>query len=173
MAYKYRCYNFPNEDAFDALSAETNNVFFCITGALREPDTYDKNGNVLTQGETLDGFYLQVAWQGEPSETWNQFLIEKPLPGMSVFAGWNDRMTTSKIMTPLQFFDLFTVAEQKAIAAGAQSNVDLFLWFQKASAAQEINLDDARLADGIAALVSAGLLTQERSEEILAGEMLN
>lgn len=73
-------------------------------------------------------------------------------------------------MPPLAFFDLFTDAEEQAIATVALQSVDLFRWYNRATAAQEIDLDDEQTIGGLAALVGAGLLTGERRDAILAGE---
>jgi hypothetical protein len=73
-----------------------------------------------------------------------------------------------RIITPLQFIELFTQAEQDAIAAAAQANAAVNLWLIKAMGAQEINKDDPRTIAGLDALVVAGLLTQERRDAILS-----
>lgn len=70
---------------------------------------------------------------------------------------------------PLDFFALFTDAEQLAIATAAIQNASILLWFQKASGATSINLDDKSLIAGMRALMGAGLLTQPRHDRIMSG----
>ena len=69
--------------------------------------------------------------------------------------------------TPLQFFDRFTEAEQLAIVTATMAVPQIKLWYDKLIAATEVVFADPRLASGMDAMVSAGLITQARSEEIL------
>jgi hypothetical protein len=72
-----------------------------------------------------------------------------------------------KRWTSLEFIERFTESEQIAIVTAAQSSAALRLWYDKAMAADFINSDDPRTVDGMAVLVSVGLLTSERRDEIL------
>jgi len=72
-----------------------------------------------------------------------------------------------RVMTALAFIERFTADEQLAIATAAQSDASVNLWLVKATGAQEVDLDDPRTVDGLAALVSKGLITPERRDEIL------
>ncbi|KPH79308.1 hypothetical protein [Bosea vaviloviae] len=69
----------------------------------------------------------------------------------------------------LEFMDLFTEAEQLAIAGAAMTNVATKLWYDRAVGAQFIDLADARLTDGLQAMVAAGLLTSARRTRVLKG----
>lgn len=69
----------------------------------------------------------------------------------------------------LEFMDLFTEAEQLAIAGAAMTDVATKLWYDRAVGAQFIDLTDARLADGLHAMVTAGLLTSARRNRVLEG----
>jgi hypothetical protein len=69
--------------------------------------------------------------------------------------------------TPLQFIGRFTDAEQLAVATAAMQNAQVFLWFNKLTAAQQVVFADIQLANGMNALVAAGLITHARSLEIL------
>lgn len=71
-------------------------------------------------------------------------------------------------MSPLAFIGRFTGAEQTAIGAAAMSNVSLWLWFNKMTAATYIDLADPETKAGLDALVSAGLLAAARETAILA-----
>lgn len=69
----------------------------------------------------------------------------------------------------LEFMDLFTEAEQIAIAGAAMADVPTKLWYDRAVGAQFIDLADARLTAGLQAMVSAGLLTSARRNRVLKG----
>lgn len=69
----------------------------------------------------------------------------------------------------LEFMDLFTEAEQLAIAGAAMTNVATKLWYDRAVGAQFIDLTDARLTAGLEAIVTAGLLTSARRTRVLKG----
>lgn len=67
-----------------------------------------------------------------------------------------------------EFMGLFTEAEQAAIAGAAMVSVPIKLWYDQAVAANFIDLDSAKVAEGIAALVNAKLLTKARGDAVLA-----
>lgn len=69
--------------------------------------------------------------------------------------------------TPLAFLERFTDAEQLAVTTAAMQAPALRLWYDKLMAAQEVVFADPRVSSGLDALVSAGLITQARSLEIL------
>lgn len=68
-----------------------------------------------------------------------------------------------------EFMKMFTSQEQTAIASAAMQNVPIKLWYDQAVAENYISLTSNEVAAGIAALVSANLLTQARADEILGG----
>ena len=73
------------------------------------------------------------------------------------------------IYSPSEFFDRFVQAERKAIRQAAKANDDLDEWMQRLMMAHEgVNTSSQAVIDGMAALVVAGLITQERSDEILS-----
>ena len=78
---------------------------------------------------------------------------------------------TRKIVDFIEFMDLFTADEQSIIATAAMSSVPVKLWYDQAVALNRIDLASQRAFAGMSALVTAGLLTQERSTEILAAEL--
>ena len=71
-------------------------------------------------------------------------------------------------LTSLEFLDLFTEAEQLAIATAAMQSAQVKLWYDRTIAAMFITLADPRTEAGLNALVTAGLLTAERKAEIVA-----
>jgi hypothetical protein len=69
--------------------------------------------------------------------------------------------------TPLEFIERFTEVEQLAVVTAAMQVPALRLWYDKLMAAQQVVEDDPRLAAGLDALVSAGLITQQRRDEVM------
>ena len=71
-----------------------------------------------------------------------------------------------------EFMGLFTTAEQIAIKTATLSvdAIPVGLWYDQAVALNWLDLTSDKMAQGMAALVGAGLLTQARSDEILATE---
>src|SRR5690606_20139519 len=69
-------------------------------------------------------------------------------------------------VTSLEFLDLFTESEQLAVATAATQSAQVKLWYDRTLAASFITLADPRTEAGLAALVGARLLTQERKDEI-------
>lgn len=72
-----------------------------------------------------------------------------------------------KQFTSLEFLDLFTEAEQLAVATAAMQSAQVKLWYDRTLAAMFITLADPRTEAGLTALVQAGLLTAERKTEIV------
>lgn len=70
--------------------------------------------------------------------------------------------------TSLEFLDLFTEAEQIAIATAAMQSAQVKLWYDKMLAASHVTLADPRTPAGLLALVGAGLLSDARRLEITA-----
>lgn len=75
-----------------------------------------------------------------------------------------------KQFASLEFLDLFTEAEQLAVATAAMQSAQVKLWYDRTLAAMFITLADPRTEAGLEALVTAGLLTAERKAAI-AGAM--
>lgn len=73
----------------------------------------------------------------------------------------------AKVMTSLSFIELFTKVEQLAVLTAAMQSAELRLWYDKLMAADEVAFDDPRLLEGMGVIVSAGLITQARRDEIL------
>lgn len=69
--------------------------------------------------------------------------------------------------TPLEFLARFTEAEQAAIVNSTDTQVKIV--YGMLLAASEIVHDDPRTVQGLAVLVSEGIITQERSDEISSG----
>ena len=73
------------------------------------------------------------------------------------------------VISSLAFRELFTSNEKVAITTAGFSNAAIRVFMDDESAAGSVNLSDPEVTGGIAALVTAGLLTQDRANQILAG----
>lgn len=67
----------------------------------------------------------------------------------------------------LDFIARFAQSEQQAIFTARQSNWQLDAWITQLASAGTVSVVDPRVIAGFATLVSAGLLTQARSTQIL------
>ena len=74
---------------------------------------------------------------------------------------------TPKQFTSLEFLDLFTDAEQLAVASAAMASAQVKLWYDRMLAASFVSLSDPRTSAGLQALVTASLITQARMDAIL------
>ena len=75
-----------------------------------------------------------------------------------------------RVVTALAFMERLTSAERIAMRAAARAPGAEALedWLDLLRAAQEVNLDDPRVAEGLGAFVAAGALTTQRAAELLA-----
>lgn len=78
-----------------------------------------------------------------------------------------DHPPSYKTFTSLGFLDLFTEAEQLAVAEAALQSAQVKLWYDRLLAASYITLSDPRVEAGLSSLVEAGLLTSDRRIEIV------
>jgi len=74
--------------------------------------------------------------------------------------------------TSLEFLDRFTTDEQLAIVTATMASAQVKLWYDKMLGASFVDLNDARVAVGIDALIGAGLLASPRKSAILAPELI-
>lgn len=72
-----------------------------------------------------------------------------------------------RIITKLAFRNRLTMAEKTAIYTAAESNIQIRIWLDDLSSAEEADLDFPELKAGLEAMVSGGLLTADRVAEIL------
>ena len=94
----------------------------------------------------------------EPEFTFYDSRIE---PQQAQSSAWTTK-------TPAEFVGLFTFAEEAAIAGSADPVVQVFYRRVYMPTLQQV--ERARVVDGIGYLVQVELLTQQRADEILAGE---
>ena len=96
-----RKYNFTNEAAADAAIAALphdeegnpshNNAIVKLGYLVDTPATYDEEGNELTAAVLKTEYAVDVYWDGEPLEAWNQYIVF-PLPmGIHSFGSSSSR----------------------------------------------------------------------------------
>lgn len=73
------------------------------------------------------------------------------------------------VISSLAFRELFTPAEKVAITTAGFQSAAIRVFMDDESAAGTVSLSDPEVTGGVAALVTAGLLTQDRANQILAG----
>lgn len=78
-----------------------------------------------------------------------------------------DLVSVQTQFTPLDFLDKFTDAEQLAVVAATRESDPIKLWYDKMLASTFVDLNDPRTSAGLSALVSEGLLSQSRYDEIM------
>jgi hypothetical protein len=74
----------------------------------------------------------------------------------------------NKPILSIQFKMLFTHEEWSNIVKAAQSNVDVFSWLLDIAMSHHIHFNDPIVTNGVAALVTASLLTSSRASMILS-----
>lgn len=77
------------------------------------------------------------------------------------------------VFTSLEFLDRFTEDEQLAVVSASMNIAEVKLWWDKMLAASYVDINDPRTAEGIDALISAGLLEAVRRDEVLTPEEIN
>lgn len=70
--------------------------------------------------------------------------------------------------TALEMLDLFTEEEQLTVVEATMSVPVVKLWYDRMMAATFVTYEDGRVEAGLAALIQAGLLTEQRKSEIVA-----
>ena len=101
MTRKTRKYNFTNEAAADAAIAALphdeegnpthNNAIVKLGYLVDTPATYDEEGNELTAAVLKTEYAVDVYWDGEPLEAWNQYIVF-PVPlGVHSFGSSSSR----------------------------------------------------------------------------------
>jgi hypothetical protein len=80
------------------------------------------------------------------------------------------RATKRRVGEFRDFMKMFSSTERRNIVIATQSDPDLKLWYDTAMGGPNFSLDHPDTTTGLTALVTAGLLTQERMDTILDGD---
>lgn len=125
--------------------------------------TYGERGNILA---TFDSG-PEMAVPDNAGNRHRQMIAEWETEGNEIAPFTAPSKAARTTGTFREFMALFTDEETAGIIAATQSSVDIKLWYDQALAG-DVWLGHVKVAGGLAALVSIGLLTAERAEEILA-----
>lgn len=71
------------------------------------------------------------------------------------------------ILTPKQFLSRFTLSEWENIENACTQSSAMRFWMKKYDKSQDIDLEDQETIDGINAMVTFSLVTEERKNEIM------
>jgi len=74
---------------------------------------------------------------------------------------------SQKVITKLAFMNRFTMEELAAIYTAAKTEVMVEVFFDKLKLAEYVDVTDPQTIAGVQALVSKGLLTEARAQEVL------
>jgi len=101
MIKKTRKYNFTNEAAADAAIAALphdeegnvnhNHAIVKLGYLVDTPATYDEEGKELTAAVLKTEYAVDVYWDGEPLEAWNQYIVFPPTMGIHSFGSSSSR----------------------------------------------------------------------------------
>lgn len=76
-----------------------------------------------------------------------------------------------RTMSSDEFMDLFTPEDELRIITASQTNAYIARWINRLAASKVVKYDeDSRIQEGVSALVSAELITQEDADRILLGK---
>jgi hypothetical protein len=127
----------------------------------------------VASGNPKANAYLPLIETPQPAyDPLTQALVEAFDVGLAnVVRLWSIRPLTPdemrKVWTTLDFLGRFTDAEMNSIEIGRENDEIVRSFYRAAMAAQEIVSDDPRTVAGMNYLVSVGILTQARRDEIL------
>lgn len=115
-----------------------------------------------------DGTFVKATDDSQTIKDLNK-VTTAPQSGKQTWDGskWSD-YTKPKTYVPSEFFDLFTKDEWKAIKAASKMNDDVEYWMDKLRVVQSVDVTDKGTIEGVNQMVSAGLLTQARADDILS-----
>ena len=135
-----------------------------VVGVIRKPVSEpDEHG--AQEFEPLPGFHINLS---RPVPELAEFEIEAPATPARVFAGYEPNPAPRFLQfASLQFLELFTEAEQLAVVEATLVSAPVKLWYDKLLAADFVTRADPRTEQGLDTLVTAGLLTEQRRDEIL------
>lgn len=103
-----------------------------------------------------------AAWAPADTAGWTQIAADDPR--IAAF-----QAQTPSLIGSYDFIQRFTAAEQQAIveASVAAGGWQIALWLHMLAAAGTIDVTQPQVTDGMASLVSGGLLTAARSTQVL------
>ena len=125
--------------------------------------TMDTLSITLTNTRVIDGLIFAANSVGKTPEVYAQWLLDND--------GYRYADANSYgVVTSAGFFARFTPTEYAAVLAASVDTVEIKALLDELTAAEKVALDDQRVADGLALLVSMELLAPGRPAEITAYE---
>nr|WP_314074416.1 hypothetical protein [uncultured Roseococcus sp.] len=73
-----------------------------------------------------------------------------------------------RVLTPREFIDRLPMPRQLEITTAAMQSPPAFLWLIRLSSAKEVDVTFPETIEGVQALHSAGLITAQEAEDLLA-----
>src|SRR5574343_902895 len=70
------------------------------------------------------------------------------------------------VITAVQFMERISIQKLAAVVTATKTDVMAQIWYDKLLAASEVDLNDARVRDGVAYMVANGILTQADAEAL-------
>jgi hypothetical protein len=117
----------------------------------------------LTNTRVIDGLIFAANSVGKTPEAYAEWLLDRD--------GHRYADTNSYgVVTSAGFFARFTPAEYAVVLAASVDTVEVKALLDELTAAEKVALDDQRVDDGLALLVSMELLAASRPAEITAYE---
>lgn len=133
-------------------------------GAFAVPT--DLKSDIAARFKLVDGAVTLTSEDAD--DDWRQAQIEAEAKEAAERA--NSRRANMKL-TPLEFYGVFTQKELAGIYMAAKEDVNAQIYLDQLKVAQDVTLSDPRTQHNLFSLVAAGLLTQERAEAIIRGEV--
>lgn len=107
----------------------------------------------------LDGSFSEII----ADETF----VQQYYPGRWTYVGPKPVIPLPPIITRFAMIERFSDAEYTGILTAAKTDVEVQGWLDRFYAANFVNLTDSRTVSGMNMLVSKGLLTKNRADQIL------
>lgn len=141
-----------------------------------EPGTYEK---WVAGNNAKADIHLPIYPDPIPTPTNNKQVVdtwvERDIPNKKAYRRYSLRNMTAEelrqIWTSYQFLTRFTGLEREAIRTEAKTNSNVADFLMLATAAQVIISDDPITVAGMGYLVSIGLITEQRKNQILDGSL--
>lgn len=124
--------------------------------------------DLAVEFEEIDGEIPFTASPNDPHEHGRSLFARACAGDFGAIGPYVAAPVIPRSLSSLQFIERFTESEQLAIVTASMQVPAIKLWYDKLLSASDVVQTDPRLIAGMDALVAAGLITAERSVEVLA-----
>lgn len=121
---------------------------------------------MTTEQQTMPGPLQTTPPSGEPTMLVDGEAVSVS-PELLAAAENVDLSPAPDVKPPLQIFQALTPAERSAIRAQARVDDQVADWWESLLVAREVDPADPLTLQGVALIVSKGLMTQQRAQQIL------